>query len=77
FTYHLGEFLNSCVEWRDQKFPKRRHRRKKEKRNYVHELAMRYWELTENMMVITRTLSFGFMLFCFGFVFMLLYLMLR
>lgn len=77
FTYHLGEFLNSWEEWLDQRFPKRRRRRKKEKRNYVHELAMRYWELTENMVVITRTLSFGFLLFCFGFVFMLLYLMLR
>lgn len=77
FTYYLGKFLNFCAEWLDQKFPKRRRRRKKEKRNYVHELAMRYWELTENMVVITRTLSFGFLLFCFGFVFMLLYLMLR
>lgn len=76
FTYHLGEFLNSWEEWLDRQFPKRRHRRKKEKQNYVHELAMRFWELTENKVVITRTLSFGFLLFCFGFVFMLLYLML-
>ncbi len=76
FTYYLGEFLNSCEEWLDQKFPKRRSRLKRKKRNYVHELAMRFWELTENKVVITRTLSFGFLLFCFGFVFMLLYLML-
>lgn len=75
FTYYLGEFLNSGEEWLDRQFPKRRHKRKKEKRNYVHELAMRFWELTENKAVITRTLSFGFLLFCFGFVFMLLYLM--
>lgn len=76
FTYYLGEFLNSWEEWLERQFPKRRHRRKKEKHNYVHELAMRFWELTENKVVITRTLSFGFLLFCFGFVFMLLYLML-
>lgn len=77
FTYYLGEFLNDCEEWLDRKFPRRRHKRKKEKRNYAHELAMRFWELAENKVVITRTLSFGFLLFCFGFVFMLLYLMLR
>lgn len=76
FTYYLGEFLNSWEEWLDRQFPKRRHKHKKEKHNYVHELAMRFWELTENKVVITRTLSFGFLLFCFGFVFMLLYLML-
>lgn len=75
FTYYLGEFLNYWEERLDRRFPRRRHRRKKEKRNYVHELAMRFWELTENKAVITRTLSFGFLLFCFGFVFMLLYLM--
>lgn len=79
FTFYLGEFLNSCQEWLDRKFPKRARRRKTEtgKRNYVHELAMRFWELTENQAVITRTLSFGFLLFCFGFVFMLLYLLFR
>lgn len=77
FTYYLGEFLNSCEEWLDRKFPKRRRWHKEGKRNYVHELAMRFWELTENKVVITRTLSFGLLLFCFGFVFMLLYLMFR
>lgn len=70
FTYHIGEFLNACDTWMEQKFPKRKHK----KHNYIHELAMKYWELRENRIVITRTLSFGLMLFCVGFVIMMIYL---
>lgn len=72
FTYHLGHFLEDCERLLNKRFPKR----KAKNRNYIHELAMRYSELTENKLVITRTLSFGFLLFCAGFIVMMVYLVL-
>lgn len=71
FTYHLGRLLNKIEEWIEKKFPneKRRHH------EFVHELAMIHLEIRENRMVITRSLSFGLILFCVGLILTTIYLL--
>ncbi len=72
FTYQLGRLMNKIEEWIEKKFPneKRRHH------EFIHELAMIHLEIRENRMVITRSLSFGLILFCVGLILTTVYLLL-
>lgn len=71
FTYHLGTLLN-----RIEAYLERRHPDKKRKHHeFVHELAMIHLEIRESRMVISRSLSFGMILFCFGFILTTIYLL--
>lgn len=71
FTYQLGRLMNKIEEWIEKKFPneKRRHH------EFIHELAMIHLEIRENRMVITRSLSFGLILFCVGLILTTVYLL--
>lgn len=71
FTYQLGRLMNKIEEWIEKKFPneKRRHH------EFIHELAMIHLEIRENRMVITRSLSFGLVLFCVGLILTTVYLL--
>jgi len=71
FTYYVGKFLNSCEKWLKKKFPNWKHKQ----HEFVHELAMLQWEYKETQTVISRTLSFGLMLFCIGFILTTIYLL--
>lgn len=71
FTYQLGRLMNKIEEWIEKRFPnkKRRHH------EFIHELAMLHLEIRENRMVITRSLSFGLILFCVGLILTTVYLL--
>ncbi len=71
FTYHLGTLLNRIEGYLERKNPDRNWKH----HEFVHELALIHLELRENRMVITRTLSFGLMLFCIGFILTTIYLL--
>jgi len=71
FTYYLGNFLNSCERWLEKIFPNWKHKQ----HEFVHELAMLHWEYRETQTVISRTLSFGLLLFCVGFLLTVVYLL--
>lgn len=71
FTYHLGILLNRIEGHFERKHPDR----KRKHHEFVHELALVHLQLHENRMVITRSLSFGLMLFCFGFILTTIYLL--
>lgn len=71
FTYHLGTLLNAIEAYLERKHPDKKHKH----HEFVHELALLHLELRENRMVITRSLSFGLMLFCFGFILTTIYLL--
>lgn len=71
FTYQLGRLLNKIEDWVEKRFPneKRKHH------EFIHELAMIHLEIRENRMVITRSLSFGLILFCVGLILTTIYLL--
>lgn len=71
FTYYLGNFLNNCERWLEKMFPNWKHKQ----HEFVHELAMIHWEYKETQTVISRTLSFGLLLFCIGFLLTVIYLL--
>lgn len=71
FTYHLGSFLDYVEEKIEKRFPNWKHRH----HDFVHELAIANMEWRENKVVITRTLSFGLLLFCIGFILTAIYLL--
>lgn len=71
FTYHLGNFMNAIEEWMEKNNPKWKHKH----HEFVHEFAMIRAEWIENKVVITRTLSFGMLLFCLGFIITTVYLL--
>ena len=55
----------------ERKFPKWKHKH----HEFVHELAMINLEWRENKVVLSRTLSFGLLLFCIGFILTAVYLL--
>lgn len=71
FTYHMGNFLNTVEDFMEKKFPKWKHKH----HEFVHELAMIDLEWRENKVVLSRTLSFGLLLFCIGFILTAVYLL--
>jgi len=71
FTYYLGSFLNYMADVLNKRFPNRKHK----EHEYIHELAMLHVSWKENRVVISRTLSFGLLLFCFGFILTIVYLL--
>lgn len=70
FTYHIGRFLNH-LQFRRML----RHPGTVKHRDYVHELALRRVRLIENRFVIARSLSFGLLLLCLGFMLTTVYLL--
>ena len=73
FTYHLGTLLNAIEAYLERKHPDKKHKH----HEFIHELALLRLELGENRMVISRSLSFGLLLFCFGFIFTVSYILFR
>ena len=71
FTYQLGRLLNKIEGWLEKKFPSK----KRKHHEFIHELAMIHLEIRENRMVITRSLSFGLILFCVGLILTTIYLL--
>ena len=71
FTYHLGTLLNAIEAYLERKHPDKKHKH----HEFIHELALLRLELGENRMVISRSLSFGLMLFCLGFILTTIYLL--
>lgn len=71
FTYHLGMMLNAIEAYIERKHPDKKHKH----HEFIHELALIHLQLRENRMVIARSLSFGLMLFCFGFILTTIYLL--
>ncbi len=71
FTYYMGKFLNVCEDLIEKKFPRWKHKH----HEFVHELAMLDLEYQETKNVISRTLSFGFLLFSTGFLLTTIYLL--
>jgi len=70
-THMVGMFLDGCAVLLNKTI------RKKHPvvRRYEHRLAMLQETLSENNMVIARSLSFGLMLFCIGFLLTVVYLL--
>ena len=71
-THVMGMFLDSCA-WLLNKTIRRKH---PVIRQHEHKLALLREMFSENSMVIARSLSFGLMLFCIGFLMTVLYLLL-
>ena len=63
--------LNAIEAYLERKHPDKKHKH----HEFIHELALLRLELGENRMVISRSLSFGLMLFCLGFILTTIYLL--
>ena len=72
FTHAVGSFLDNMILWLNKTIWKNHPRKEK---NYEHRLAMFYTMIHENNTIITRSLSFGLMMFCAGLFAVLLYLL--
>ena len=72
FTYAVGGFMDSTVKVLNKTVYKSN---PKENKNYRHKLAMYYAMIHENNKIITRSLSFGLMMFCTGLFIVLVYLL--
>lgn len=70
-TYALGTFFNK-VEYALNKTVWRNHPQKKE---FVHQFALKYASFKENFGFIERSLSYGLILFCLGLCTVLIYLL--
>lgn len=71
---HLIACLASFFEWIGNHTLRRKNPRK---RNYEHKLALIHEEWRENSMMITRSMSFGLLLFCVGLVLTVAYLFIK
>lgn len=72
FTYALGGLMDKMAELLDKTVRKKN---PAEKKYYRHRLAMCYTKIHENNRIITRSLSFGLMMFCTGLFIVLVYLL--
>ncbi|MCM1162075.1 MAG: sodium:proton antiporter [Roseburia sp.] len=72
FTHAVGSFLDNVIVCFNKTIWKKHPRKEK---NYEHRLAMFYTMIHENNTIITRSLSFGLMMFCTGLFIVLLYLL--
>ena len=70
-THGIGLLLDMIARWYCIIF----HRKRTSSVTYVHKLAVKWEELTEDSMIISRSLSFGLFMFCAGLCFTLLYLL--
>lgn len=70
FTYVLGSAMNNVCGIMNRIFWKKR----PNKKNYKHKLALGYWGLRETIYMITRSLSYGLILFSIGLCATLIYL---
>lgn len=70
-THVIGMFLDGCAEALNKTI-RRKH---PVIRHHEHRLAILQEELSENNMMIARSLSFGLMLFCIGFLLTVVYLL--
>lgn len=74
----LTTHICACIAAFFQTFANKTFRRKCPKNtDYDHKLAMFYDEISENTSVITRSLSFGLLLFCIGLILTVAYLFIR
>ena len=71
FTYVLGSIANFVCRFMNRTFW-RRHPRKTD---YRHKLALEYWRIRETNYLITRSLSYGLILFSIGLCATLIYLL--
>lgn len=71
-TYAVGGFMDGMTVVLNKTFYRNQ---PKENKNYRHRLAMYYTMLYENNKIITRSLSFGLMMFCTGLFIVLVYLL--
>lgn len=72
FTHAVGSFLDNALVYFNQTIWKDHPR---EEKNYEHRMAMFYTMIRENNKIITRSLSFGLMMFCAGLFMVLVYLL--
>jgi len=84
FTRRIGLILNGCQSIRNKYYMRKvlngeytPSEIKIKHKDYVHILAMRYATKRESKLVIYRTLSFGLLLFCVGFMLTIAYLIFR
>lgn len=72
FTHAVGGFLDWMLKFFNQTIWKEHPKKEK---HYEHRMAMFYTMLHENNTIITRSLSFGLMMFCTGLFIVLVYLL--
>ncbi len=72
FTHRVGGFLDNALVYFNRTIWKNHPR---EEKNYEHRMAMFYTMIRENNKIITRSLSFGLMMFCAGLLMVLVYLL--
>lgn len=72
FTHGVGSFLDNTVIFINKTVCKKHPKKDK---NYEHRLAMLYTMIHENNRIITRSLSFGLMMFYLGLFIVLVYLL--
>ena len=72
FTHAVGSFLDNALVYFNRTIWKNHPR---EEKNYEHRMAMFYTMIRENNKIITRSLSFGLMMFCAGLFMVLVYLL--
>ncbi len=72
FTHRVGSFLDNSLVYFNRTIWKNHPR---EEKNYEHRMAMFYTMIRENNKIITRSLSFGLMMFCTGLLMVLVYLL--
>ena len=70
-THALGTFFNKVQAIMNKSF----WRSKQKHKDFVHYFAMKYASFKENIVFITRSLSYGLILFCFGLCTVLIYLL--
>ncbi|MBD5544605.1 MAG: sodium:proton antiporter [Lachnospiraceae bacterium] len=72
FTHIVGSFLDDTIVYFNKTIWKENPRKEK---NYEHRMSMFYTMIRENNRIITRSLSFGLMMFCAGLFAVLVYLL--
>ena len=66
FTQFVGNILDKMIRPKDSK---------EEQKSYTHILAMKNEEIRENVFIVSRSMSFGLMLFCIGLLLTVVYLL--
>lgn len=71
---HMCAWIATCFQWLGNRTIHRKHPRN---RDYDHKFALFYDELSENSMMIARSMSFGLLLFCVGLILTVAYLFIK
>ncbi len=71
---HMLAWIATCIQWIGNQTI---HRKRPKNQDYDHKFALFHEELSENSMMIARSMSFGLLLFCIGLILTVAYLFIK